>query len=428
MLTVALLVALVLVSGCADVSFGSQKIGDFGSTKEEQKAVEFFKAKYGDPLTNSGPPRFLEPMVTTGLVNNTPVDKVTKFSKDTGSIFFWVFYDNFKKGDKLTLTWTYKGVTVITLDREAGGDFGRAFGEFLKPDKGWATGAHTITISGGGTSATATFEIIDGATVTEPLPYKQEDLSSVSDRSPKNLGNAAPEDRSPVTKQSSSNDPAVGVLPDKRGSVERADHTMVSLCGPHQNIKNGECICDDPSMKACGKDCINQLVDNNNCGDCGINCGSDQKCNGGRCECSIGGKTICGGKCVDLASDVDNCGICNNACPHKRKALDEYGREGVGEWYDVDAATCDSGRCVCGKYLTLCGDTCTTLKVDPDNCGSCGHQCVGDTPMCDVNGYCRHCETCGGKYCVILYYDSNNCGSCGNACPSGRQCDMSECK
>jgi len=173
-LTIVLIFALVLVSGCANVSFGSQKIGDFGNTKDEQKVVEFFKATHGDPLTNSGPPRLLEPMVTTGLVNNTPVNKVTKFSKDTGSIFFWVFYDNFKKGDPLTLTWTFNSKTVISLQRESGGDFGRAFGEFLKPDKGWATGTHTITISGGGTSATATFEIIDGQTQTVPLPYEQE--------------------------------------------------------------------------------------------------------------------------------------------------------------------------------------------------------------------------------------------------------------
>jgi len=191
-LTVALLIAVVLASGCAEVSFGSQKIGDFGNTKEEQKAIQFAKDKYGDPLTNSGPPRFLEPMVATGLVNNTPVNKVTKFSKDTGSIFFWVFYDNFKNGDQLTLTWTFNGKTVITLQREAGGDFGRAFGEFLKPDKGWAVGTHTITINGGGTSVTATFEIIDGQTQTVPLPYAKESYNVDEIPAPINAGRQSP--------------------------------------------------------------------------------------------------------------------------------------------------------------------------------------------------------------------------------------------
>lgn len=171
-----LICSLVLVSGCADVFFGSQKFGDFGSSVNEQKAVNCFIEKYGDPRINTGPARFLEPVITTGLSDNTPVDTVLKLNKETPKVYFWVFYDNFAKGDDLELKWTYlvSGKDVMTLHQKAGGDFGRAYAEFLKPDTGLPVGQHKITISGNGTSASTTIEVIDGATVTGTLPCSQD--------------------------------------------------------------------------------------------------------------------------------------------------------------------------------------------------------------------------------------------------------------
>jgi len=175
-LAITIVIGLVFASGCADVFFGSQKLGDFGSSVNEQQAVNCFIGKYGDPQTNAGPARFLEPMITTGLVNNTPVDTVMKLNKDTPKVTFWVFYDNFAKGDDLELKWTYlvSGKDVMTLHQQAGGDFGRAFAEFLKPDSGWPTGQHKISISGKGATAYVTIEVIDSATVTGTLPCSQE--------------------------------------------------------------------------------------------------------------------------------------------------------------------------------------------------------------------------------------------------------------
>jgi len=416
-LAVTLLIALVWVSGCADVSFGQQKIGDFGSTKEEQKAVEFFKGKYGDPLTNSGPPRFLEPMVTTGLVNNTPVNKVTKFSKDTGSIFFWVFYDNFRKGDTLTLTWTYNGKTIISLQREAGGDFGRAFGEFLKPDKGWATGTHTITISGSGTSATATFEIIDGATQTVPLPYAQ---ASSQAGMQDNLA-AVPTQQSSVKSQQD----VSRSYPDLSGEFAFSDKQKVEMDtgalsrAAHYICPNGE--------DRCNLDyCHSLLFDNGNCGRCGNKCTDNQNCMNGTCSCvsPFGGQEmkICNGKCSDTMRDADNCGSCGNKCS-------------AGQM-------CNDGNCgPCIGSNHLCNGRCVYDR-DVMNCGQCGNQCPlpqypntvvscsGMSGSCWQDclwGYndCNH-EWYDGCEAYVLF-DANNCGLCGSKCPAGTQCAGGRC-
>jgi len=174
-LAITIVIGLVFASGCADVSFGSQKFGDFGTSVDEQKAVNCFIGKYGDPQTNAGPARFLEPVITTGLSNNVPVDTVMKLNKDTPKVNFWVFYDNFAKGDDLELKWTYlvSGKDVMTLHQQAGGDFGRAYAEYVKPDTGWPSGHHKISITGNGTSASVTIEVIDGATVTGTLPCQE---------------------------------------------------------------------------------------------------------------------------------------------------------------------------------------------------------------------------------------------------------------
>lgn len=79
-------VLLVLASGCADIGAKTQ-VGDFGSafsaSPEEQQAIDWFKTKYGDPVTNGGPAKFVEPLITTGLTDKKmPVNKVTVFPAD----------------------------------------------------------------------------------------------------------------------------------------------------------------------------------------------------------------------------------------------------------------------------------------------------------------------------------------------------------
>jgi len=76
----------VLASGCADIGAKTQVL-DFGTafsaSAEEQQAIDWFKMKYGDPVTNGGPAKFVEPLITTGLTEKKmPVNKVTVFPVD----------------------------------------------------------------------------------------------------------------------------------------------------------------------------------------------------------------------------------------------------------------------------------------------------------------------------------------------------------
>jgi hypothetical protein len=156
-LTIILLIAVVLVSGCM-LNLGTTKL-DFGKSNEAQKALACFCQTYGDPSAYNGPPRFIAPLATTGLKNNIPVDKVTRFSTDTKSIFFWVIYQNFGQGDDLHLTWIYQGNGVATITKKTDSKLGIAFGEFIRPDTGWPEGIHTIKIEGKGNTTEVTFTI-----------------------------------------------------------------------------------------------------------------------------------------------------------------------------------------------------------------------------------------------------------------------------
>lgn len=171
-LSIVLVILLVWVSGCATTSLGSAQVADFGSsTKDAQQAQDWFINKYGNPAVYSGPPRFLEPMVSDGIVNNTPTNKVSKFSQDTPSVYFWAFYEGFKPGDSVTAAWTYNGKNYAQLSKPVAGNYGIVFAQFDKPKSGWALGTHSITISGNSAQNSTTFEIINGPTVTAPLPY-----------------------------------------------------------------------------------------------------------------------------------------------------------------------------------------------------------------------------------------------------------------
>jgi hypothetical protein len=171
------IISLLLIAGCADVKV-TQKVGDFGTTfgasSEEQKAIDWFKTTYGDPTTNNDQPaRFIEPLITSGLSDkNMPVDKVTTFPVSGGSVYFFVIYDNFRKGDPITVNWTYleNGREVTSVQQQAGGDFGRFIVEFQKPDTGWGKGKQRITVTGNGTTANVEF-VIGDALQTTPLPY-----------------------------------------------------------------------------------------------------------------------------------------------------------------------------------------------------------------------------------------------------------------
>ncbi len=78
---------------------------------------------------------------------------------------------------------------------------------------------------------------------------------------------------------------------------------------------------------------------------------------------------------------------------------------------------------ICRTGYDRCGDSCVYLPNDPNNCGSCQHQCpsiANGFPVC-IGGTCGYqCydgyEDCG--YCTDTSSDPWNCGACGDYCPS----------
>jgi hypothetical protein len=93
----------------------------------------------------------------------------------------------------------------------------------------------------------------------------------------------------------------------------------------------------------------------------------------------------------------------------------------------------------CGRFQARCGNVCTDIMSDTENCGSCGTVCPAD------NATERKCS--GGKCikpCRAGYYDcnknmadgcevsilndDNNCGLCGNVCGSGSSCSIGQCQ
>jgi hypothetical protein len=355
---VAIIISAIVCAGCADIK-ATQKVGDFGTafgvSSEEQKAIDWFKTTYGDPLANNDQPaRFVEPLITTALdTNNLPTSKVTTFPVDGGSVYFFVIYDNFKQGDPITVSWTYleNGKEVTSVQQQAGGDFGRFIVEFQKPDSGWGKGKQRITVTGDSATGTVDFEIGDTLQTTA-LPY------------------------SPTG-----------------GTTTGTTTTTGSLTCP-----SGQVIC-------AGK-CMDLNNDITNCGACGRACAKGQTCN--KAVCTIGtttvttttlakihseltvtpaakktcdsGDTLCGPDCVDLDTNPYNCGQCGVNCTDIANGRSK----------------CSYGTCILvacplryGDCNQVAKDGCEIdLYVDVKNCGECGHACsVGQ--YCE-KGICRN--------------------------------------
>jgi hypothetical protein len=207
------ILAILLLPACKDIS-GKAK-ADFGSSPKDKAVVDYFNGKYGD-ITQKGEPRFLEPLLTTDIVESLPVDKVLKYSKDTQNFFLWFVYDNFADKDAIDVEWKYldTNIVVYTFKTTAGGDFGRGSFILERPDTGWPTGKYRVTLSGKGATSVVDFEVIDGKTVTEKLPF---DLGGVNAE----INNAAKPEVKP--------EPSAGIKPEE--AVELYNNGNIYACG-----------------------------------------------------------------------------------------------------------------------------------------------------------------------------------------------------
>lgn len=169
---IALVLAALLLFGCVNIS-DTAKAASFGKKGKEKQAYDYFVKKYGDP-SGTGAPRIIGLLVTTSVVDDMPSDVVKKYNKDVPAFYAWFFYDNFGTGDAITVTFKYldEDTIIHTFNSKGGGDYGAGAFKLAKPDDGWPTGKYSVTVSGKGVSETYPFEVIDGPTVSEKLPYE----------------------------------------------------------------------------------------------------------------------------------------------------------------------------------------------------------------------------------------------------------------
>jgi hypothetical protein len=370
------IILFLLVAGCADVNV-QKKVGDFGTafgaSSEEQKAIDWFKTTYGDPTSNNDQPaRFVEPLITTGIIKdkNLPVDKVTTFPQDGGSVYFFVIYDNFKKGDQITVTWTYlvNGKIVTEVQQQAGDDFGRFIVEFQKPDSGWGKGKQKIMVTGDGATESVDFTIGDSLQTT-PLPYSPGSTTAVTT----------------PTKTTA----AVMTL---------AQRTIVGSAGTTY-------IATIPTTSSSS---VDTKTDVNNCGKVGNVCASPEntirQCVAGTCTytcvpgytySNLNGKTLDPAIGCHYNTNIDpyNCGKFNNVC----------GGGVEPGYYD----RCEGGVCTCAEKTTACSGKCRNLTSDSKNCGLCGVTCpplmTCENKICkpSAEAICKDIPCPPLKHCVV---------------------------
>ena len=177
---------------------------------------------------------------------------------------------------------------------------------------------------------------------------------------------------------------------------------------------------------------INLTNDANHCGACGNACPDGIPCFDGKCGCSAP-YILCDGKCVHPKFDDNHCGGCGVRCEFPDDAcspLQDHTTYGCVE------GVCGRKRCTfeqgvqyydCNKDVfqnTCGGDGCETPDLKSrEHCGKCGNACVGDEQCVNEgNGYecavpCKRSGkvSCGGS-CRDLLTDPDNCGSCGHEC------------
>ena len=117
----------------------------------------------------------------------------------------------------------------------------------------------------------------------------------------------------------------------------------------------------------------------------------------------------CGETCTDVRTDEANCGSCGNRC-------------GAGQ-------TCRSGSCGCtAPGQTSCDGACVLTATDPDHCGSCEHACGGGQACIAGSCVCPAGTVVCDGICRALDSDAQNCGACGNVCSgSAAFCQAGSC-
>ena len=274
--------------------------------------------------------------------------------------------------------------------------------------------------------------------------------------------NYAEENKPPIQCNGESFQVCNGVCRDLRHDNNHCG-SCITVCKDNEVCSKGTCVaesqqpalsCADIGLADCNGQCVNRLVDVNNCGVCGNVCDPQEKCVSGSCtvpyqpECKVntdcGDKQICeGGTCKDVSCTTDaHCGaneVCTahecvpnvSGCASDTDCGDKQICEG-GTCKDVSCTTdahCSGGQ-ICDEATHQCIDVtcsaptpdncsnvCVDLKTDVQHCGTCNTIC-GEGLSC-LDGVCGCSDVsaslCGGV-CVDVMTDINHCGACAHAC------------
>ena len=131
---------------------------------------------------------------------------------------------------------------------------------------------------------------------------------------------------------------------------------------------------------------VNYLTDPEHCGTTLKNCSTNLEhgssvCSNGNCVIACDPNyTLCGDSCSNLESDRNNCGMCNNVCP-------------IASSIPNSTSACWNYTCyyVCSEGYGNCynNNTCVPLSTK-DNCGACNRQCnYPNDDKCENQTCCR---------------------------------------
>lgn len=185
---------------------------------------------------------------------------------------------------------------------------------------------------------------------------------------------------------------------------------------------------------------VNVVDDAKNCGSCGNVCAPGSSCIDGKCGCPTG-LIECDGMCVDPKNDDNNCNGCGNRC---EDPADACAPPPAHSYYGCRNSKCGVLKCQdpavdCDGDLgaTKCGGNGCEVEsaATKENCGGCGVKCTGadecidegNGPECGIP-CARFGKILCGQDCSDLLSDPNNCGGCNAACKAAGPNQARACK
>ncbi len=231
-----------------------------------------------------------------------------------------------------------------------------------------------------------------------------------------------------------------------------------TVCPSGSSCSSGACcpsgqvytsgICCPVGSSNCNGTCVNEQTDSNHCGSCANKCPSTELCNGaGVCGLSCGTTAVAG------ATEAGTTATFTTTTAHGLAigfvvtvaGVAVAGYDGTWSVTSVPSATTFTATLPVSGLAASAGGTvadltacptdtppvCANLNDDSQNCGTCGHVCVGGE-QCDVTtaGVCAcppsNPDLCAAS-CTNTTNDPSNCGVCGTTCPAGDHCDLGSC-